>query len=70
MIVEKSVMQEKLFDLATNLIDFELNNFEKVTLTKKMSSGLIERLLAYHEREENYEMCQKILNYKNKMQDV
>lgn len=70
MIVEKPQMIEKFYVMATNFIDFELKNFENVSLTLAMSRGIIDRLLEYHEREENYEICRKILNYKNKMQDV
>jgi len=67
---ESVALQENFNWVATRFMVFELENFEKVTLTHAMSNGLVDRLLSFHERLENYEICHKIILYKNKMKDV
>ncbi len=61
------IRMEEFYWMVTRFIIFELEQFPIPTLKKEHGSELVERLIKFHEAHENYELCQQILNYKERM---
>lgn len=64
------IVDEDFYWKVTRFVYFELEHFERPTMIKSHNYGLIERLIKFHEGQENYEICDKILKYKQKISNV
>jgi hypothetical protein len=58
---------EEFYWMVTRFVVFELDHYSTPTLKIEHGENLIERLIKFHEDQENFEICQKILNYKQRM---
>jgi hypothetical protein len=67
---KNETVMDEFYWMVTRFLVFELEHFNTPTLTKEHGQSLIERLINFHERLENYEICDKIIRYKAKMKDV
>jgi hypothetical protein len=61
-------IKEKLNWVFTRFILFEVERMQ--TTLPKTEIGKIDRLIAFHEELENYEICHKLLIYKQRIKNV
>jgi hypothetical protein len=66
----KSKIDTSFYWMVTDFMMYELDNFEKMTLSFENGKGIVERLIKFHEKLENFEICKKILLYKSQMPNV
>lgn len=60
----KNYLNNNFIEIFTRLILFEL--VEGIHTLPKEDLYKIDMVIKYHENEENYEICEKIMKYKNK----
>jgi hypothetical protein len=58
---------EDFYWMVTRFIFFELEYFTTPSIKQEHGNDLMLRLIKFHENLENFEICQKILIYKQKM---
>ena len=62
--IDKKIVEERFYWIYTRIIVYEL---ERGTVTiPKSEIGKIDRLITFHENLENFEICRKLLTYKEK----
>lgn len=64
------VVDEDFYWKVTRFVYFELEYCERPTIIKSHNFGLIEKLIKFHEGQENYEICNKIMKYKERINHV
>jgi hypothetical protein len=67
---KEGVKKDDFYWMVTRFVFFELEQYETPTVSKEHGDDLIERLIKFHEEQENYEICRKLMNYKQKMKHV